>query len=210
MRKPTISILFKLSIIICGSIGIWGQITSAKYPLTILLYFTIITNFIGILVSIVSIKFTNRIINSFQYICTVSLIIVHLVVQFILSKYINPKGIDVLYDYLLHYIVPLLFTINWLIDNHGVKIKFSKSIFTIIYPIIYALLVFIRGYYGSEYYTPYGMTKYPYFFLDYEKYGIKSVLIYCTVLFFGHIVIGIIIIIINNIINKITKRASVA
>lgn len=91
-----------------------------------------------------------------------AIIIVGLTYHFLLSGAYNPVGIEYATDLGMHYLVPTLFTLYWVLAAPKAGLSYSHLPFFAIYPFAYLAFLVVRGAVVSEY---------PYFFVDVNTLG---------------------------------------
>lgn len=153
--------------------------------------FTIQSNtgvFIWLLLSLIFDKksdILNKIRGVFRGAVTLYITVTFLVFAILLqsSGYFSYESL------ILHYIVPIVFIIDWILTERDVNYRWSFLLIWIIYPIIYLILTMVEGA-KSGYY--------PYFFLDIEVLGLGMFIMWVTILVAVFVILGIILIIINH------------
>jgi hypothetical protein len=96
------------------------------------------------------------------------IIIVMTIVYFVLRHLTNLQGWDFVADVLLHYVMPVLFVIDWLFLVPKQTLKIKDSLGWLTYPVIYLVWTFIHGAYSGFY---------PYPFLNGTELGNARVLL---------------------------------
>jgi len=96
---------------------------------------------------------------------TVYIIIVSLIYNLILRQIWNPQGLQKFGDELLHVVMPALFILYWIFCASKLNLKWNIGLW-LVYPIIYAVYVIIRGTLTGQY---------PYPFMDVAKLGYAKV-----------------------------------
>lgn len=143
-------------------------------------FFTILTN------TIVAIYFTSLLIAENRRpklidrpgtltAITVYITVVCLIYQIVLRHIWNPQGLQMIVDELLHTIIPLLVIIVWYLYEIKAEIQYRQIFAWLIYPLVYMIYIFARGYYSKFY---------PYPFTDVSKLGLSKVLINSALLLF--------------------------
>lgn len=90
------------------------------------------------------------------------------VVYFILRHLTNLTGWDLVPDVILHYVMPVLFIIDWLFFVPKESLKAKDGLVWLAFPIVYLVWTFIHGaYYGF----------YPYPFLNVGELGLTQALL---------------------------------
>ncbi len=96
------------------------------------------------------------------------IIIVMAVVYFILRHLTNLTGWDLVADVILHYVMPILFVIDWLFLVPKETLKAKDGLVWLAFPVIYLVWTFIHGAYSGFY---------PYPFLNVGELGLTRVLL---------------------------------
>jgi hypothetical protein len=96
------------------------------------------------------------------------IIIVMTIVYLILRHLTNLQGWDFVADLLLHYVMPVLFVIDWLFLVPKQSLKVSDSFGWLAFPFAYLVWTFVHGATSGFY---------PYPFLNTDKLGIARVLL---------------------------------
>lgn len=198
MRKTTKEFWFALScwatIIAQFVLLLEARMTSVMEA--ILRFFTFFTILTNIVVAIVFTALWLKPKNSFSFFTrfnTISATVVYIfVVGFVYNTILrfiwNPQGLQRIVDEMLHLIIPVVFIIYWYFSIESYSIKW-KSIFKwLIYPMVYLIVILIRGEIANYYPYPFVNVLE----LGYSKVILNSVLL---TLFFGLIsslVIGVV------------------
>lgn len=127
---------------------------------------------------------------------TTIILITGLIFTVLLSSYVkNWKGLRLYSSYILHYISPTMFLIDYLFfDQTHQKLKFKKTIMWFIYPITYYLIGIIRIIFLD------GFIPYP--FMNIKGLGVfKSILIFIILLSVFYL-ISLLLITAKNILNR--------
>ena len=137
-------------------------------------YFTILTNILAALALTLPIIAPQSAFGQFfsrptvRTAITAYIIIVMAVVYFILRHLTNLQGWDLVADVILHYVMPILFVIDWLFFVPKETLKPKDTFGWLTYPIAYLVWIFIHGAYAGFY---------PYPFLNNSELGIACVLL---------------------------------
>ena len=98
------------------------------------------------------------------------IIVTGMVYQFFLAGRFEMQGTLLLSNMLLHYVVPVMTVLDWILfDKKGYFKRYSPFLW-VIAPVAYFIYVNIRVA-GGAILGPYG-DKYPYYFMDYDKLGV--------------------------------------
>lgn len=143
-------------------------------------YFTILTNIIvSIYLTLVAFKKQTNENSGILTAITVYITIVGFIYQIILRGTWEPKGFQRIIDELLHSIIPVLMIIFWYLFENKKALKYSQIPKWTIFPILYLIVILIRGNFSGFY---------PYPFVDVGSFGLMKVLInslWITVFFIG-------------------------
>ena len=219
ISNKLVSVIFKLIIIIICSIGLYrtsGMANAEKKKKDIknisvlIIYFTNLSNLLCLIYFFTSSIFmVFDIINhgvtgsaavlfpQFKGAVVLCLLITLLVYNFLLvpqRKKEPSNDSNVSFDFTdicVHYIVPILSFSDWvLFDEKNVYTLFSPFLWIII-PLLYFVFILIRAKFGDN--LKAANSKYPYFFIDVDKIGIKRVLINTAILCVIFVILGYLI-----------------
>ena len=101
----------------------------------------------------------------------------------------------------VHYLVPLLSFANWLLFANKGLAQWSYAVFWIAIPLLYAVVIFIRGEFGKN--IPGSDGKYPYEFMSPDKIGWKTVWMNMGILVAAFLVLGFVVIGLGKLLNLI-------
>ena len=133
---------------------------------------------------------------------TMSITVTFLIYHFLLSGGYDNRA-DIIRSTILHYIVPIMTIADYILfDQKGIY-KNIDPILWLIIPLIYFLFIFIRAKLGGELSNG---SYYPYFFIDINKYGIKTVLKNALFITIAFTILGYIELFIDRIILKLSKK----
>jgi len=144
-------------------------------------YFTILVNLIvTIYFTSVAVKKQGAEDKNIGYLTaiTVYITIVGVTYQIILRGTWQPTGLQRIVDELLHSVMPVLTIIFWYLFENKAKVKYSQILKWAIFPIVYLIVILIRGSFSGFY---------PYPFVDVTALGMTKVLInslFVTIFFF--------------------------
>lgn len=222
------SIIFKIFVLFLTILSLILHIDTDDIPNTFRLfgYFTVITNFFCFVMLIISIykiiynKLSFKNYNAvreysavfvlFKGMCLMSIILTFFIFHFMVANYKYPLIIDnslhlPLKDLLAHYLVPLFYSIDWLIfqpkDLQDIRAPFIWTI----YPFIYMIITFFRLYQTSKN-SYFHLKEAPYFFMDINKFGMERVVIFSIILLFIILCIGYIIIGLEKLLCRIVSH----
>ncbi len=172
-----------------------------KYNCGFMGYYTSLSNIVVwlyFLLVLVGVKGLDKSIFSFTV--TSCIMLTFLIYHFLLSPliindYRNGKGWNpyTLVNYSLHYICPLLTFVYWLFFTDKSDLNYSNAFIWTILPLIYCAYVFVRAKLGI-YFDKAKTQRYPYDFLDADKYGIKRILVNIVVIYIVFVLLGLLLV----------------
>lgn len=199
--KDKLSLLFKILIVIITGIGLYLNFDLLGIG-NALPFFTILSNlFCFILYLVIVILMVLNKLNKdktyyiFKGMATMAIVITMFVYQFLIA----PNGLDVYENHLMatelvHLIVPLLILLDYFIFAEKGNIKKTYPIYWCEALLAYLVFVIIYSLCGGTF----NGDNVPYFFLDIEKEGLLSVIMYCVMIFVFYTGCGHIAYVIDN------------
>ncbi|MDD8049624.1 MAG: Pr6Pr family membrane protein [Thomasclavelia sp.] len=163
------SILFKVLLVIIGIIGILGQLQvfERKLNLSMLSYFTVLSNLAVIvyfIIDIVFIIFHEKTFSyTIKYMLMMAITVTGLVAHFMLTMSFSFNNMTSFSFLIVHYIIPIMTVLDWLIFDEKGNMKLFDPFKWTIAPLIYALGVFIIASMSNNFFNG---NRFPYPFLD--------------------------------------------
>jgi len=150
-------------------------------------YFTILTNIL------VAVYFTSvliqgnsrhRLFSSPGSLTAITgyITIVGLIYQIALRHLWQPEGQQWLVDELLHTVIPMAVIIYWYFNESTLPIRFQQIGTWLLYPLVYLILILVRGYLSGFY---------PYPFVDVPTLGLLRVLLIAACLIVLYILLSV-------------------
>lgn len=200
--KNKFSLFYKILIVVVSSIALWLNFKIMPFKEGIL-YFTLQSNLLCCLyyfVITVLKLLKKEVKNNFYYITkgmvTMAITVTMIVFQTII--YQTDMGVyeNHLFEcYLVHIVVPSLVIFDYII--FGEKGNLKKS-----YPFIWSLVLIAYLFFYIIYISNGGLfsngTKYPYVFLDLDKYSAFHVVVNCVIVYIAFIGLGFLIQFLDN------------
>jgi len=122
--------------------------------------------------------------------------------SFVISFFtLNPSLLLKTGNILLHYAIPLLCLIDWLLFDKKNSFKWFYPIFWLSVPILYFIFVFLRAELGGQIYG--SDSLYPYYFLNIHALGFVIVSHYLIQFVITFVVLGYIFVLIDKVLGKI-------
>lgn len=196
-----LSVILKLSIFVGGVFGVIKHISFLDNPIILLCYFTLISNlccaFMSLICAILIMKgysLKSKLYFKLKGSFLMMIYITHFVFTFVLAPQFKVAGIkDVppmftdISNMFVHYITPWAFIIDYLLFDTKGNFVYTDSFIWVFSCLLYAPFAYTRIWLGGSFDLGVG-NKYPYFFLDYETYGIPLVAgmitVMCTIVLF--------------------------
>ena len=210
MTKTNFSIIYKIIIIIISGFAVLHGFfyNNFKFDIETAYYFTyqsnmlVITHFILDIINILKKKETFH--PRFKGAVTTSITLTFLIYHFLLSPTAEDyKGIFYIRNIILHYIVPIMTIFDYVIFDKKGNYKIVDPLIWLIIPTIYFTFMLIRAKVGGPFANG---SYYPYFIVDIDKYGLKTVLrnIFFIALFF--VFLGYIGYFVDRFFNKVFSK----
>ena len=164
---------------------------------TIIRFFTFFTILTNILVAMVFTVNWLQPKNSFQFFnkpntqvaIAVYIFVVGFVYNTILRFIWQPKGWDKLADELLHLVIPVVYILFWYFKFSKKEINYRSIFSWLLFPMIYIVVVMIRGYFSGYY---------PYPFLHVGNLGVEKVVYNSILMTLFFVVVSFVFYQINN------------
>lgn len=208
--KNKMQIIYKIIIVIIGIFAVLHGFfyDNFKFDIETAYYFTYQSNILVIAYFILDIinliKKKETFYPRFKGAVTMSITVTFLVYHFLLSPAADKyEGSAYLRNLTVHYILPIMTIFDYIIfDNKGIY-KITDPLLWLIIPFVYFTFILIRARAGSPFLDG---SYYPYFFIDIDKYGIRTVLrnVFFITLFFTFL--GYIEDFIDRFFNKVISK----
>jgi hypothetical protein len=166
-------------------------------------FFTVLSNIlVAIVYTMRLVRINNPLVNFFQkaatfYAVTVYILMVGIVYNTVLRGLWHPIGLQKWVAEVLHAVIPLFFFIYWLLFVAPVPVRWKNSFYWLVFPLIYFLIILIRGKFADYY---------PYPFFDVKKIGLQKALVNGLVLVICFWVISIFLITAGKLTQRYNKR----
>ncbi len=194
----------RAGIIIAAVAGLLVKLYPNKiYPLN---YYTTLSN-IAVLVFfayLITHKESNNLLRAKGGV-TIAILLTFIVYNVLLLPIVEPKDFYKWDNYTLHYIVPVLVTLDWAIYDK-VRYGLRDPLYWTVFPLIYSIISLIKGILIPVN-IPEHDSPFPYFFLDIVNIGWKKVLIYILAICIFYIMSGYIIYAVKNFLYRRKPRA---
>lgn len=215
IKNKYLSLIFKISIVLIGSYGLYKSCFFNNVSLEEhFAYYTNLSNLICIIYFICYIvkyyilkvkKYNSCIKGSI----TITIAITGIVYNFLLRPFMHDvEGVMDLHslsNYVVHIIMPLMVILDWILFDEKGKFKKYYIFIWLILPFIYFIFICIRATLGKTF--TYASSRYPYFFLDIDAYGVLQVLLNVLLAIIAVLILGYILFKIDNLLMIKKKRS---
>lgn len=204
-----LSVMFKLSLFIAATLGILIQIGafSDELHLSDLNYYTLFTNVLCAVYFFAAMIYeANRgttLLPAVKGAIVLGITITGLVYHFMLSGSFQMQGTITLSNLLLHYVVPLMSVLDWLLFSDKGHYSWKSPFVWLILPDGYFVYVFIRVTLGAS--LGYDGNRYPYPFLNVDALGWGKVLVTGLVLNLFFVLLGFLFVMIDRFMARKAK-----
>ena len=158
-------------------------------------YFTVLTNLFVALALLLPLVAPDSGIGRFaarptvQGCAVTSILVVGIGYHLLLRHVWNPQGMQWIADMLLHYVMPILFFLHWLLVLPGHRLAWSAPLVWCVYPVGYIVYALVRGEV---------LQSYPYPFIDVTTLGYGGALVNAFGLLVCFVVLGLILVAVSN------------
>lgn len=221
MKKSFYNILILSLIVISSSLGIYLTLKNSNFMSTsAFYYYTIQSNIVILIISLIFIIINifnihiNNLLYCIKYIGTIGITVTFIVFLLLLTPQIMITGkvsyLFTLDNITLHFISPLL-SITSFIYYDKIYYKKTTYLMSVIMPICYMGFIYINSLLNSKplFQNFNGtLTKYPYFFFDYETNGWFSITtnIFKLGSFYWIIILSIVVILLGKFLLFLNKK----
>ena len=193
---------FKVLISFVGLVGVGLTIINSFNYLESFSYFTTQSNTLATVFFISLVVFGGRQIPIDHRIVTilkgtltlgllVTMLVYHLVLRPILAELYVEYVVFGPQDLIVHYVMPLLVLLDFgFFDVRG-RLRHTDPLWFLLFPVLYVLYIAIYGALGGRFAINGIMSRYPYFFLDVETYGIVTVIFWSTLVLVVFFLLGV-------------------
>lgn len=195
-----LSWIWRVWIIVFAVIGLFLQLwPNQLYNLT---YYTLLSNilvvgFVGYLLFLMRqrdiVTLSSERIIRLKASVTMAITLTFLVYAILLAPIAEPEDFYSIKNYTLHYIVPIMMIIDWLVsDKRGQYRKYDPFLWTII-PLLYMIFSLIKGIIFKTPIPDQKESPFPYFFLNINKIGWSGFFKYAIAIFILYVLLGYIV-----------------
>lgn len=146
-----------------------------------------------------------------KFISLLSILLTFIIYNFVLAQSRELKDSFVVSSVTLHIVLPIMFTLDYILFYEHGKVKWYYPILSAVFPLAYVGFIYIHAAihnFDSSIYYP-GRNDpfiYPYFFLNLDKYGVPGVIKNCLLITLCFVAFGYIIVLIDKLLGKIGKK----
>lgn len=217
VKSRTIQLIFQsiyigISIIaVLASFGLFDM----SFRWDFYIHFTNLSNYLCIVIMLRELYDTAKKTNDsyvktcplLKFIALLAIILTFIIYNFVLSAKRDIRASFTPGSITLHIMLPLLFVFDYILFYEHGKNKWYYPIISASFPVAYALFIFIHAAILKFDTSILSFDKsspfiYPYFFLRLDKLGVSGVLKNIVIIFFGFIIFGYIVLILDEIIDK--------
>lgn len=197
-KQRRISLIYKLLICIIGLVSIifTSGALDGEFNARVFTMFTTISNILCIIYFAVDILYMllnpnekTDVYPIFKHMITLSITLTCIIAAGLLDLGFDFNSYTGLSLIGLHYIIPIMVILDWIIFEKKGTMKKYEPFAWLIVPTIYFILAELSARIGNGFGVIVG-EKYPYFFLDVDKYGTMMVLLNSLLIGIGCLVVG--------------------
>jgi len=163
-------------------------------------YFTVLTNlFVALTATLPILAGFNRLERWFGNAMVLgsavtSILMVSITYHFLLRNVWQPQGLQLLADTVLHYVVPFLALLYWLIFTPRSGLGVLAPLAWCLYPLLYFIYVFVRGEL---------LGSYPYYFIDVASIGYRQAMLNSFGLLVAFVALGAAVLAVATLRNRL-------
>lgn len=212
IKNNYLSVILKILIVVIGTYGLYKACFFNKVGLgEHFSYYTNLSNLICIIyffVLLIKCIISKHVVEANPLVkgsMTILISITAIVYNFILRPFMTDMdGVMDLHsisNYIVHIVVPILIILDWILFDKKGKFKNYYPFTWVILPFMYFIFICIRASLGKTF--TYTSSRYPYFFLDIDAYGLLQVIFNVVVAILAILILGFIVLKIDKcLVNK--------
>lgn len=217
IKNKYVSLFYKIIIVIVGIYGLYKScfFTEKVGLLEHFSYYTNISNLVCIIYFIIYIikmfvNFNKKVVynNTLKGTITMAIMITMLVFNFILRPFMTDMDgvmeLNSLPNYIVHVIEPLLVIFDYILFDEKGIFKKIDPLKWVIFPFMYWVFICIRAFFASPF--TYTSSKYPYFFIDIDMFGIYQVIFNVFLMICAIIILGYMFLFFDRFLLKLSKK----
>lgn len=214
IKSKYISAAWKGIAFVSAVIGILLQcgIFSGKTDFSVLNYYTLMSNILCAVYFLPAVFYTLKntektMMPQLKGALVMCITVTGMVYHFMLAGKFEMQGTLLVSNMLLHYVVPIMTVLDWILFDHKGNYKRFSPFLWLIAPLVYFIYVVVRVA-GGALLGPYG-AKYPYYFMDIDALGLGTVMLINLVMAVFFLILGYIIVWIDHLLQrKIQNKSS--
>ncbi len=205
------SLIYKSILVLAALFGLVLQFSTSTRFFQTFSYYTVQSNlwvliFFGVLLwfEIKKRPWDYPWIRLFKTMFTIGIFVTFLVYHFLLRPSLGTDTgsfeVGGLNDLFVHYIVPIMTLLDYLIFDPKGKMKWYSPLFNLIRPLDYVLYLLIYNLLGGRFTFGSSTSTYPYFFLDIDRFGFLGVLQWSVLILLLYLVLGFLLYFVDGLI----------
>ncbi len=202
--------IYLIATVIVGTIGIY--LNANVRGLNVFSYYTTQSNVICILACLFFLvqlfapqKISITVLIALQGSIVMCIMLTFLVFHFLLLPTIDPNSDILRYGNIhVHYVLPLMVLGDYLFFQKKGFLQYKWIGYWTLIPLLYCAFVFVYSAFGGRF----GSDKelFPYFFLDYTRFGVGGVILWVFALALCYILLSALLVALDRILKKIQGR----
>ncbi len=185
---------------ILGLTGIILHILHTERVVQLFSYYTMQSNLFVVFLWGLMLRKNHRNTPGFetlQFTAAVGIAITFLVYHFVLVPVLIDLDVDyplfTINDLFVHYITPWLMIFDYLLLTRKTRLRVMRLGSVIVFPIIYMVYVTVYQSLGGRYIIGDTVSRFPYFFMDVDQYGLMTVTGYSLLILVGFILSALVL-----------------
>ena len=198
IKSRTVQLMFQTAFCTLGILGIIASFGLFNYEFRADFYvhFTNLSNYLCIGIMFVELietikkkedSYTTK-LPLLKFIGLTAILLTFIIFNFLLAGDRPPQLNFYINSVLFHILLPIMYVLDWVLFYERKKIKWTYPLISVIFPVVYAIFIFIRAWILE--FNPEAPYIYPYFFLNLDELGVGGVIKWIGILSIVFIVIG--------------------
>ena len=198
IKNRTVQLMFQTAFCTLGILGIIASFGTFNYEFRpdFYVHFTNLSNYFCIIIMFIELietikKKKDEYVTKtplLKFIGLLAILLTFIIFNFILAGDREPELNFYINSVLFHLILPIMYLLDWILFYKHKKIKWYYPLISVIFPVVYAIFIFIRAWILD--FNPDVPYIYPYFFLNLDELGVLGVIKWIIILSIVFIVIG--------------------
>lgn len=194
INNPFLSVSFKILLSVTAILGVLIQcgVFDGELHFSVFNYYTLLSNVLCAVyfgaAMVYEVRKQDTLLPALKGAIVLAITVTGLVYHFMLSGSFQMQGTMALSNILLHYVVPVMAVLDWLVFDRKGRYTWKSPLMWVLLPLVYFAYAMLRVALGAT--LGYDGNRYPYPFLDTDALGWGQVIIHVLVMGLSFIALG--------------------